>query len=62
MKNNYPRNFVNKILTKIRYKQQSNTSDEQPEQSTLPYMNGTSEMTARLLRPFNIDVEHRHIN
>ena len=42
MKNNYPRNFVNKILTKIRNKQQSNIPDEQPEQSrtriTLPYI------------------------
>ena len=40
MKNNYPWNFVNKILTKIRNKQQSNIPDEQPEQSrtriTLP--------------------------
>ena len=63
MKNNYPRNFVNKIPTKIRNKQQSNIPDEQPEQSrtriTLPYINSTSEMTARLLRPFNIDVAHR---
>ena len=63
MKNNYPRNFVNKILTKIRNKQQSNIPDEQPEQSrtriTLPYINSTSEMTARLLQPFNIDVAHK---
>ena len=35
MKNNcnYPRNFVNKILTKTRNKQQSNIPNEQPEQS-----------------------------
>ena len=63
MKNNYPRNFINKILTKIRNKQQSNIPDEQPEPSTtritLPYINHTSEMTARLLRPFNIDVAHK---
>ena len=63
MKNNYPRNFVNKILTKIRNKQQSNIPDEQPEQSrtriTLPYINSTSEMTAILLRPFNIVVAHK---
>ena len=63
MKNNYPRNFINKVLTKTRYKQHINKSYEQPtEQSkrtiTLPYINGTSEMTARLLRPFNIDVAH----
>jgi hypothetical protein len=63
MKNNYPRNFVKKILTKMRNKQQSNIPDEQPEQSrtriTLPYINSTSETTARLLRPFNIDVAHK---
>ena len=51
MKNNYPRNFINKILTKIRNKQQSNIPGEQPEPSrtriTLPYINSTSEMTAR---------------
>ena len=60
----YPRNFINKVLTKIRNKQRINKSNEQPsEQSkrmvTLPYINGTSEMTARLLRPFNIDVAHK---
>ena len=64
MKNSYPRNFINKVLTKIRNKQRINKSNEQPtEQSkrmvTLPYINGTSEMTARLLRPFNIDVAHK---
>ena len=65
MKNNYPRNFINKILTKLRNNQQSNIPDEQPEPSrtriTLPYINSrpTSEMTARLLRPFNIDVAHK---
>ena len=64
MKNSYPRNFINKVLTKIRNKQRINKSNEQPtEQSkrmvTLPYINGTSEMTARLLRPFNMDVAHK---
>ena len=64
MKNNYPRNFINKIRNKQQSnKQQSNIPDEQPEPSrtriTLPYINSTSEMTARLLRPFNIDVAHK---
>ena len=61
---NIQRNFINKVLTKIRNKQRINKSNEQlTEQSkrmvTLPYINGTSEMTARLLRPFNIDVAHK---
>ena len=60
MKNNYSRNFINKTLTKIRNKPQNNLPNEQPKQSrtriTLPYINNTSEMTARLLRPFNIDI------
>ena len=65
MKNNYPRNFISKILTKIRNKPQNNIPNEQPKQSrsrtriTLPYINNTSEMTARLLRPFNIDIAHK---
>ena len=63
MKNNYPRNFINKTLTKIRNKQQNNILNEQPKQSrtriTLPHINNTSEMTARLLRPFNIDIAHK---
>ena len=47
----------NKVLTKIHNKQRINKSKEQPtEQSqkmvTLPYINGTSEMTARLLRSY----------
>ena len=54
MKNSYSRNFINKVLTKIRNKQRINKPNEQPtEQSkrmvTLPYIHGTSEMTARLL-------------
>ena len=63
MKNNYPRNFINKTLTKIRNKPHNNIPNEQPKQSrtriTLPYINNTSEMTARLLRPFNIDTAHK---
>ena len=64
MKNSYPRNFINKVLTKIRSKQRIDKSNEQStEQSkrtvTLPYINGTTEMTTRLLRPFNIDVAHK---
>ena len=63
MKNNYPRKFINKVLTKLRDRQHVNKSNEQPEQSkrivTLPCINGTSEMTARLLRPFNKDVAHK---
>ncbi len=67
MKNNYPKNFINKVLTNVRNQRQINKSNEQPEQRkttiTLPYINNTSEMAARLLRPFNI-TEHinQHIN
>ena len=54
MKNKYPRHFINKVLTKIRDRQHVKKSSEQPKQSKrtvpLPYMNGTSEMTAGLLR------------
>ena len=52
MKNNYPRNFINKTLTKIPSKPENNIPNEQPKQSrtriTLPYINNTSEVTARL--------------
>ena len=41
-------------------------SKEEPELSkrtiTLLYINGTSKMIARLLRPFNIDVAHKPTN
>ena len=60
MKNNYPKNLINKVLTNVRNQRQINKSNEQPEQPkttiTLPYINSTSEMAARLLRPFNINV------
>ena len=63
MKNNYPKNFINKVLTSVRNQRQIDKSNEQPEQPkttiTLPYINSTSEMTARLLRPFNINVAHK---
>ena len=57
-KNGYPLDFVNKVLS---HRKQTNT--DQPNQTrkriTLPYINTTSEMTARLLRPFNIDIAHK---
>ena len=63
MRNNYPRNFLNKILTKIQNKPQNNISNKQHKQSrtriTAPHINNTFEMTARLLRPFNIDIAHK---
>ena len=63
MKNNYPKNFINKAPTSVRNQRQINKSNEQPEQPkttiTLPYINSTFEMTARLLRPFNINVPHK---
>ena len=63
MKNTYPRNFINKALTKTRNRPQNYIPNEQPKQSrtriTPPYINNTSEMTARLLQPFNIDIAHK---
>ncbi len=63
MKKNYHKNFINKVLTSVRNQRQINKSNEQPEQPettiTLPYINSTSEMTARLLRPFNINAAHK---
>ena len=63
-KNNYPIHFINKVLT--RHNNKPATSDEHSKPTTetrvrvpLPYINGTSEMTARLLRPFNIDIAHK---
>ena len=63
-KNNYPVPFINKVPT--RYNNKPTTSDEHNKPTTeirvkvsLPYINGTSEMTARLLRPFNIDIAHK---
>ncbi len=40
---NYPKNFINKVLTSVRNQRQINKSNEQPEQPkttiTLPYIN-----------------------
>ena len=65
IKNNYPRNFINKVLTKTRTtnNESQNKQNQEPEirktRTSLPYINSTSEMTTRLLRPFNIDVAHK---
>jgi hypothetical protein len=57
-KNDYPLDFINKVL---QHKQQTNTDrlNQTKTRITLPYIHTTSEMTARLLRPFNIDVAHK---
>ncbi len=59
-KNDYPRNFINNVLSR---KKQTHTNTKQSEQTktriTLPYIHTASKMTARLLRPFNIDVAHK---
>ena len=69
LNNSYPRarNFINKVLMKTRNRQHViSKCNQQPEQSmwrvTLPYPNGTSEITARLPRPFNINVTHKPIH
>jgi hypothetical protein len=65
IKNNYPRNFINKVLIKTRTtnSESQNKQNQEPEirkmRISLPYITSTSEMTARLLRPFNIDVAHK---
>ena len=65
IKNNYPRNFINKVLTKTptTNNESQNKQNQEPEirktRISLPYKNSTSEMTARLLRPFNIDIAHK---
>ena len=65
IKNNYPRNFINKVLTKTRTtnNESQNKQNQEPgirkTRIPLPYINSTSEMTARLLRPFNIDVAYK---
>ena len=52
--NNYPRNFINKVLNKIHNKPQTEKPNEDTDEPvkivTLPYINGTSELTSRLLR------------
>ncbi len=59
-KNDYPRSFINNVLSR---KKQTHTNTYQSDQTktriTLPYIHTTSEMTARLLRPFNIDVARK---
>ena len=54
------------MLSRYKNKPTTCTSDEQNKPTTktrvrvsLPYINGTSEKTARLLRPFNIDIAHK---
>ena len=54
------------ILSTRYYHAKKQTNMEQPRQAktgiTLPYMHTASEMTSRLLRPFNIDVAHKPTN
>ena len=51
---------------KTRNRQHVSKCNQQPEQSkrtlTLPYINGKSEMTTRLLQPFDINVAHKPIH
>ena len=58
--------LFNLHTTFTRHNNKPATSDEHSKPTTetrvrvpLPYINGTSEMTARLLRPFNIGIAHK---
>ena len=60
-KNDYPAHFINKVLSR---KKQTNINQPMKTKTriTLPYIHTASEMSSRLLRPFNVDVAHKPIN
>lgn len=58
-KNNYPKDFINKVLSQNKRASNNTTANETTTRITLPYIQTTSELAARLLRPFNIDVAHK---
>ena len=51
--------IVSTMFYHVKNKQTLNKPNKQKTRITLPYIHTTSEMTARLLRPFNIDVAHK---
>uniref|UniRef100_A0A147BN03 Putative tick transposon n=1 Tax=Ixodes ricinus TaxID=34613 RepID=A0A147BN03_IXORI len=62
-KNGYPARFVKSILKKLR--RTSSTQDAAPPPPTrvcVPYIKGTSEVLARVLRPYGIAVSHKPVS
>ncbi|CAH8866949.1 unnamed protein product [Trichobilharzia szidati] len=59
-KNGYPQNFIKKCL-----KSNQNTNKKPSSKTTrkfiLPYMRNISEITARVLKPFDIDIAHKPV-
>ena len=56
MKNGYPKNFILRCLAS---KPRRNTQQLETKKQTLPYIENTSEMAARILLPLGITIAHK---
>ena len=61
--NNYPKPFVESVIEQAMASEitteRSDTDDDNKVIATIPYVKGTSERIARILRPHNITVAHK---
>nr|CAH8832216.1 unnamed protein product [Trichobilharzia regenti] len=57
-KNGYPKNFIKKCL-KSNESTNKEPSPKTKKQFILPYIRNISEITARIMKPFDIDVAHK---
>ncbi|CAN7978019.1 unnamed protein product, partial [Ixodes persulcatus] len=60
-KNNYPTRFVNKIYKQLRHPPTSKNKNTS-SRMCVPYLHGTSEVLARVLRPYGIAVTHKPVS
>ena len=60
--NKYPKPFVNSVIEHSRETPATGNTDQKKTIASIPYIKGTSERIARMLRPFNISVAHKLIN
>ena len=57
--NKYPKPFVKSVIEHSRKTPATGNTDQKKTIAAIPYVKGTFERIARILRPFNINVTHK---
>ena len=62
VENGYPKYFIHNQLKPKKTTQYQNVQKDREQYIAAPYVRGTSERVAKILKPFNINLRHRTSN